>query len=60
MAGNEMSSTASAFTEICPMSSVGKNPLGITTARAMVATSVSAATTSTTGRCARHQSSAAW
>jgi len=56
IAGNEMSSTASTFTEIWPMSSVGKKPFGMRTTSATVAASVPAATTSTTSRCTRHQS----
>ncbi len=58
IAGNEMSSTASTFTEIWPMSSVGKKPLGMNHASASVATSVPTATASTIGRWPRHQSSA--
>ncbi len=55
--GNEISSTASTFTEIWPMSSVGKKPLGMNHASAPVAIRVATATARTTGRCASAQSS---
>ncbi len=59
IAGNEMSSTASATTMIWPRSSVGKKPFGIATKSATEAASEPAATPITTARRPRHQSSAA-
>ena len=59
IAGKEMSSTASAFTESWPMSSVGKKPLGMNTTSAMVMTSVANATRTTENRCFRATSSPA-
>ena len=58
IAGNEMSSTASARTMICPMSSVGKNPLGIRMNMAAVATKLPMAIQRTTTRWCSAQSSA--
>jgi hypothetical protein len=57
IAGNEMSSTASAFTEIWPMSSVGKKPLGMKMTSATVATSVPNAASTTDRRWRRTTSS---
>ncbi len=57
IAVNEMSSAASVVTWICPVSSSGKKPFGITTNSTALATKLASATSHTVLRCASAQSS---
>ena len=57
MLSKEMSWLASVKAMICPVSSLGMNPLGTTQNRTPVATSERPETAMTAGRCARQRSS---
>ncbi len=56
MLSKEVSWAASVMPMICPVSSVGMNPLGTTKKRMAVPMRRRADTTMTAGRCARHRS----